>query len=591
MEDSRTQAALLCHLLEGAGYAVRSVKNGRDALEALRERKPGLIISDIMMPGMDGYELCKTIKSDPVLSDIPVILLTSLTDPVDIIRGLNAQADYYFTKPYDQQFLLSRVETLLVELSGASEGASEGASNGASEGASEGELAVTLNGERYVIQSGRQQMLNLLMSTYESAIQQNRKLLEAQIELKGLYTKLSRDHNLLRTLLDVLPERIYVKDSDGSYVADNIAHSRLLGCESPEEVVGKTVFDYFPKGPETEFESEDREVIQSGEPLFDQEHISVDGTGQQSWSLTTKMPFRDSNGRIIGLVCTSHDITQRKLQEEQLAHYAEELDQKNKQMEEDLETARELQQALLPERIFHFPRDVAPEKSAIHFCYHYHPAAIIGGDFFQVLALSPKETGIFLGDVMGHGIRPALVTAILRGLIEELRPVARDPGEFMSKINRGLSGILHQSSTPIFASAFYFVADLEAGELRFVNAGHPNPLFLRPSGNLLYPLRQESGVERGKVIGMFEDAEYTTSRAELKVGDELVLFTDGLFEVDGPHNDFFDEQRLMEAVRNRIRLPLPVLFDELLAEIQEFSVSGQFNDDMCLIGMEVGRLA
>lgn len=573
VDDSRTQAELLRYLLEKHGYRARVANDGKGALDAVRERKPDLIISDIVMPEMDGYQMCETIKQDAALRDIPVILLTTLADTDDIIRGLNAKADFYLTKPYDHDYLLSRVELVL-----ANRDRHE----------TNGELAVEFGGQRHVITSDRRQMLNLLISTYEGAIQQNRKLTDAQLQLKQIYEKLTQDRNLLRTLVDTLPDRIYVKDTDGKYILDNDAHMRNLGAEKPEDVIGKTVFDFFPPEVATKFDADDHAIMSSGAPLLDREERTVDKAGNARWLSTTKVPFRDSAGNIAGLVCTSSDITQRKHQEEQLAHYAEELHLKNTQMEEDLNMARELQQAFLPDQYFTFPKESAPAESALWFCYHYLPAAVIGGDFFDVLALSDTEVGVFIGDVMGHGVRPALITSILRGLVQELRPVATDPGKFMTEINQGLSAILRQTRIPIFASGFYFVANTSNGQIRFANAGHPSPLHLRPATGAVELLR--TGRRPGAALGVFGEAVYTTEQREMQPDDRVVLFTDGLFEVEGPDSDFFDEKRLLEAIRKRMSLPLAKLFEDLLNEIREFSTTKHFDDDMCLVGMEVRRI-
>lgn len=109
VEDSPTQAEHLKYLLEEEGYAVITATNGRQALAAMRTRRPTIIISDIMMPEMDGYALCEAIKSDGALKDIPVILVTDLNSPQDVVMGLQCRADNFITKPYDQQFLLTRI--------------------------------------------------------------------------------------------------------------------------------------------------------------------------------------------------------------------------------------------------------------------------------------------------------------------------------------------------------------------------------------------------------------------------------------------------------------------------------------------------
>ncbi len=112
-EDSRIQAKILQQRLTTAGHSVRWGVNGSEALRLVKERIPDIIISDIEMPEMNGYEFCKSVKTDPNLRTIPFILLSTLSDPIDIIRGLDAGADNYVTKPYESEYLLGRMQSLL----------------------------------------------------------------------------------------------------------------------------------------------------------------------------------------------------------------------------------------------------------------------------------------------------------------------------------------------------------------------------------------------------------------------------------------------------------------------------------------------
>ena len=112
-EDSRIQAQILSKKLVGAGFGVRLAENGAVALESIRKERPTVVISDIEMPKMTGYELCSAVKDDADLKTIPFILLSTLSEPQDIIRGLHCGADNYVTKPYDPDFLMSRVDSLL----------------------------------------------------------------------------------------------------------------------------------------------------------------------------------------------------------------------------------------------------------------------------------------------------------------------------------------------------------------------------------------------------------------------------------------------------------------------------------------------
>jgi len=170
-EDSPTQAAQLAHLLEGQDFTVTIAANGREALALLKRHKPLLVISDIVMPELDGYGLCKAIKADKDLKNIPVMLVTTLSDPQDVIRGLECGADNFLRKPYDERHLLSRIDYLLMNL--------ELRKNQKMQMGME----INLGGQRHFISAERQQILDLLISTYEQAVNINSELKLREKEL------------------------------------------------------------------------------------------------------------------------------------------------------------------------------------------------------------------------------------------------------------------------------------------------------------------------------------------------------------------------------------------------------------------------
>jgi DNA-binding response OmpR family regulator len=187
-EDSPVQAEMLKCILEQHAHSVSIAQNGREALDYLKDHMPTLIISDILMPEMDGYQLCKTIKSDEKLNHIPVILLTMLSDPENIINGLECGADYFITKPYDGDLLLSRIQNVLQNRE-MRKGKGESIDKG---------IEIMFAGKKYVITSNRMQILNLLLSTYENAIIQNR-------ELERMNTKLKEANETIKVLNGLLP--------------------------------------------------------------------------------------------------------------------------------------------------------------------------------------------------------------------------------------------------------------------------------------------------------------------------------------------------------------------------------------------------
>ena len=180
VEDSPTQAEGLKHIMERGGYRVRLARNGREALEAMEHRKPTIVITDIMMPEMDGLQLCRKIKEDERFREIPVILLTALSDPEDILRGLECGADNFITKPYDEQYLLTRTHHILIN----DELRKESKMNMGVE--------IFFKGQKYFITSERQQILDLLISAYETAVMKNRELKTVQEELETLNESLEK---------------------------------------------------------------------------------------------------------------------------------------------------------------------------------------------------------------------------------------------------------------------------------------------------------------------------------------------------------------------------------------------------------------
>lgn len=193
-EDSRIQAKMLIKRLESADYHVRWGDDGQKALKLINEDPPDLIISDIEMPVMNGYELCREVKNDRKLRRIPLILLSTLSSPEDIIEGLQAGADNYVTKPYETEYLLSRVTSLLSTPIEESEDTDTPA------------LEVNLKGKTYVVQSGRQQVLNLLISTFENAVAKNTELIHVNQELSSSRDKLARQNETLESLNGQLEE-------------------------------------------------------------------------------------------------------------------------------------------------------------------------------------------------------------------------------------------------------------------------------------------------------------------------------------------------------------------------------------------------
>ena len=275
-------------------------------------------------------------------------------------------------------------------------------------------------------------------------------------------------------------------------------------------------------------------------------------------------------------------LSQKRLQD-QLERYVA-------QTQADLRMARQLQHALLPQHFPTFPHTAADRDTALRFYARYVSTTELGGDFYDVLPLSDTAAGVFVCDVMGHGVRAALVTVMIRALVEELLPVAHDPSQFLAGINHGLLAILKHADEPLFATGFYLVVDVAQGRMRYADAGHPLPFLLQRGPGTVVRL-DFAGAKSGPALGIFETPTFATASHRLSPHDLVILFTDGLFEVLGADDKEFGQERLLAAVQERHHLPAEQLFDELVRLTREASGSGEYGDDMCLLGVEIERTA
>ncbi|SDU16345.1 response regulator [Desulfobacula phenolica] len=180
VEDSPTQALKIQYFLEQNGYKVSMAKDGEQALVMLKDIIPTIIISDIVMPKMNGYELCDEIKKNDKLKDIPIILLTSLSEPENVINGLVCGATNFIVKPFDEQFLLSRIKYILINKEMRDSAFSQMG------------IEIFFRDKKYFISSERVQMIDLLLSTYEVAIQKSHDLKKANQELEQIKDELER---------------------------------------------------------------------------------------------------------------------------------------------------------------------------------------------------------------------------------------------------------------------------------------------------------------------------------------------------------------------------------------------------------------
>ncbi|MBI5685808.1 MAG: SpoIIE family protein phosphatase [Verrucomicrobia bacterium] len=413
------------------------------------------------------------------------------------------------------------------------------------------------------------------------------KSLRYAIERKRAHDNQERDRHLLQLLMDNIPDAIYFKDANSRFIRINRGLARKHGFADPDLIAGKTDADMFSEAHALQARADEQRVMSTGLPLVGIEEMETWPDGTVTWVSTTKMPLRDPSGKIVGTFGMSRDITKRKVAERALAERTRQLQEKNLLIENELKMARELQQAMLPHEFPRIPAGADTTESALEFSSVYIPAGAVSGDLFNVVRVSDTAVGVFICDVMGHDVRAALVTAMLRAEVEERSRIATDPGQLLTQLNRVLAGLFKETGVTMFATAFYMVADVARGQLFYSNAAHPLPLHLSRHSGKVEALKNEALRRTGPALGLVEDAVFNTCQRPMSDGDRVVLFTDGIIEAEANNEAPYGHERLMAAIRARAEMPTGTLLQELIADARKFSMRHGFEDDICLVGVDV----
>lgn len=395
---------------------------------------------------------------------------------------------------------------------------------------------------------------------------------------------LEEERHLLRLVIDKVPLQVYFKDLESRFVLANRRMAEWMGLEEPRELTGKHDRDFFGQEHWAQAAEDERRIMESGEPLLGQlerETWQGEDGDKETWVLTSKFPWFDRHGKIRGTFGVSSDVTALVKAEQQSSLLAEQLASRNRAYEEELQLAREIQQALASGR---FPEFEGPGGLRLSFASRYLPISGLAGDFFEVIPVSRSQAGLLVCDVMGHGVRSALVVAMMRGLVEKERRRAADPAAFLRGLNAGLHGILERAGVTMFATAFYLVLDLEAGEMRFASAGHPGAVVADDRGQ-----RQLLGGHglKGPGLGLLRKAEYENSTLPAAGIRRVVLFTDGVLEASNPAGEAFLEERLLAALAEARSRPLEETLDHVLEKVLAFCQSRNFDDDVCVLGVDL----
>ena len=400
-------------------------------------------------------------------------------------------------------------------------------------------------------------------------------------ELHAQNSRIEEERQRMRLVIDGVPMNVYFKNLDHQFVIVNHAMAHWVGCGQPEDLYEKSDRDFFLEEHWRAAEADEKRIMETGIPIIDQVEKETWSGKEDTWVMTSKYPWRDSEGAVMGTFGVSSDVSDLVLAQQELKAKAETLQKKNLEMAEELELAREVQQALLP--------DVIPEffsgGDVLKFSKLYRPAPDLAGDFFEVVSLGPDQAGFFICDVAGQGVRSALIVSMLRGLIEKQLSTAESPGEFLTGLNEGLDHLLVESGVEIHATAVYGVVDLGKGEIRLSVAGHPNPVAVFEDG--VRQLVPPGGV-RGPALGQQPGVVYQSVTAPLEGLRRMICFSNGIQKATNSGGEEFGVSRIIGIAERGG--PLPRVLEQLSKSVLKFCEGkGEFRNALCLLAWEIKK--
>ncbi len=309
VDDNENNLYFLEVLLKGNGYEVDTAENGAEALEKIKNGSVELIISDVLMPVMDGFQLCRNVKTDQALCHIPFVIYTATyTGPQDEDFAAKLGADRFIIKPCDPDIFIQKIHDV---------------------------AAVAGNGKtpdhREFQSLHEEEMLKLYSERLVRKLEQKMIELEKEVQARReTEAELRQTNSFLNSIIENIPDMIFLKDAkELRFVRFNKAGEKLLGY-SREQLIGKNDYDFFPKDQASFFTQKDQEVLLKKEIVeIPQETVQTCRREERILS-TKKVPILDDQGTPLYLLCISADITEAKRAEQENKKLAAQLQQAQK---------------------------------------------------------------------------------------------------------------------------------------------------------------------------------------------------------------------------------------------------------------------
>lgn len=550
VDDNPNNLRLLSAMLIEHGFAVRVVTSGYMALKSVEVDMPDIVLLDINMPQLNGYEVCRRLKEQEQTRDLPVIFISALGEVADKVRGFAVGGVDYITKPFQVEEVVARVTTHL-----------------------------------------------MLRRTQCELHQQNERLQQEIVERKQLEQALRKSEERFRLLAenaqDILFRYNFTEPRGFEYISPAV--KTIMGF-TPEEYYADPDLDLKRLHRESlpQFTVRFQTPDSYNEPIV-MRYIRKDGSSV--WIEQNHWMVRDESGRPVAIEGISRDVTERKRAEQALKQAYRDVTILNSRFQSELNLSHNIQQELLP--------PPCPLWEGVDVLCYNRPAREVGGDLYDYASFVTDETTtpcaahyvLAIGDVSGKGMPAALLMAVSMALFRSL--MERGPGgvDTLQYLDRALGdytrttgqncafiyGELCLSSCADHGHGRGEASDAPYAVLRVVNAGCVYPLVRRAGGETMWI--DVTGLPLG--VGLDIKGPYDQVSVSLSQGDMVVFMSDGVVESRNSAGDVFGFHRLEDAVRRSQPQRSEDLLQSLLHELAVFAGDGEPHDDVTIVVMRV----
>ncbi|MBC2606920.1 SpoIIE family protein phosphatase [Pelagicoccus albus] len=396
--------------------------------------------------------------------------------------------------------------------------------------------------------------------------------------------EVARHRRLLQTIVQILPCRLFIRDREGRYMLVNQEYRKVIGIPPHLDIAGKRLTEVIDDPRADRVLAEDLQVIESGVPILNKLEYDKSILAGNRWVLTSKVPLKTDSETVEGIVGMSLDITEQKKAEELARKAKEALQAKNEQYEEELQVARQLQEQLMS---MGFDESRMYSKTGYKWrfgaCYFYKPSHHLAGDFFHIIPVDDNKIGILVCDVMGHGVKAALVTMLIRGLMTEIPDILSHPSKVLQHLNETLISLAEDEEFPRFVTAAYLIVDLDKGEAVIANAGHPCPLLKDSASDFM-----ECPCDIvGPALGLLGGEPFGDTTFSLESEAEIFLFTDGIIEQMTDKGEEFGKDGLAKALGFENSRNVCKQLQNLKTALRGALNGAPSSDDICVVGLKL----